>query len=162
MKKMEDKKKKSDAFVRFFKETSVKPEVINPILVNKDSATIKQSDKMFKLYSRPNITMGDMRTIGQVEDFITSNNLDYEVLQQTEIQIKYAGYIEKEKNNADKLNRLEGIRIPENFDYRKLKSLSFEAREKLSAIRPTTVSQASRICGVSPNDISGMLVYMGR
>jgi len=162
MKKMEDKKKKSDAFVRFFKETSVKPEVINPILVNKDSATIKQSDKMFKLYSRPNITMGDMRTIGQVEDFITSNNLDYEVLQQTEIQIKYAGYIEKEKNNADKLNRLEGIRIPENFDYRKLKSLSFEAREKLSAIRPTTVSQASRISGVSPNDISVMLVYMGR
>lgn len=162
MKKMEDKKKKSDAFVRFFKETSVKPEVINPILVNKDSATIKQSDKMFKLYSRPNITMGDMRTIGQVEDFITSNNLDYEVLQQTEIQIKYAGYIEKEKNNADKLNRLEGIRIPENFDYRKLKSLSFEACEKLSAIRPTTVSQASRISGVSPNDISVMLVYMGR
>lgn len=103
-----------------------------------------------------------MRTIGQVEDFITSNNLDYEVLQQTEIQIKYAGYIEKEKNNADKLNRLEGIRIPENFDYGKLKSLSFEAREKLSAIRPTTVSQASRISGVSPNDISVMLVYMGR
>jgi tRNA uridine 5-carboxymethylaminomethyl modification enzyme len=162
MKKMEDKKKKSDAFVRFFKETSVKPEVINPILASKDSAIIKQSDKMFKLYSRPNITMGDMRTIGQVEDFITSNNLDYEVLQQTEIQIKYAGYIEKEKNNADKLNRLEGIRIPENFDYGKLKSLSFEAREKLSAIRPTTVSQASRISGVSPNDISVMLVYMGR
>src|SRR5210317_2158736 len=159
MKKMEDKKKKSDAFVRFFKETSVKPEVINPILASKDSAIIKQSDKMFKLYSRPNITMGDMRTIGQVEDFITSNNLDYEVLQQTEIQIKYAGYIEKEKNNADKLNRLEGIRIPENFDYGKLKSLSFEAREKLSAIRPTTVSQASRISGVSPNDISVMLVY---
>ena len=162
MKKMEDKKNKSDAFVRFFKETSVKPEVINPILVSKDSATIKQSDKMFKLYSRPNITMDDMRTIGQVEDFITSNNLDYEVLQQTEIQIKYAGYIEKEKNNADKLNRLEGIRIPENFDYGKLKSLSFEAREKLSAIRPTSVSQASRISGVSPNDISVMLVYMGR
>ena len=162
MKKMEDKKNKSDAFVRFFKETSVKPEVINPILVSKDSATIKQSDKMFKLYSRPNITMADMRTIGQVEDFITSNNLDYEVLQQTEIQIKYAGYIEKEKNNADKLNRLEGIRIPENFDYGKLKSLSFEAREKLSAIRPTSVSQASRISGVSPNDISVMLVYMGR
>jgi len=88
--------------------------------------------------------------------------LDVEVLQQTEIQIKYAGYIEKEKNNADKLHRLEGIKIPSNFDYTKLKSLSFEAREKLIAIQPTTISQASRISGVSPNDISVMLVYLGR
>ena len=84
------------------------------------------------------------------------------MLQQTEIQIKYAGYIEKEKNNADKLNRLEGIKIPENFDYTKLKSLSYEAMEKLKEIQPATVSQASRISGVSPNDISVMLVYMGR
>ena len=76
--------------------------------------------------------------------------------------MKYAGYIEKEKNNADKLNRLEGIRIPANFDYSKLKSLSYEAMEKLKAIQPTTVSQASRISGVSPNDISVLLVYMGR
>ncbi|MBL4887068.1 MAG: tRNA uridine-5-carboxymethylaminomethyl(34) synthesis enzyme MnmG, partial [Flavobacteriaceae bacterium] len=77
-------------------------------------------------------------------------------------QIKYSGYIEKEKNNADKLNRLEGISIPENFDYSKLKSLSHEAREKLSQIKPVTISQASRISGVSPNDISVLLVYMGR
>ena len=82
--------------------------------------------------------------------------------QHVQIEAKYAGYIEKEKNNADKLNRLEGIRIPENFDYSKLKSLSFEAKEKLSQIRPTSVSQASRISGVSPNDISVLLVYMGR
>jgi tRNA uridine 5-carboxymethylaminomethyl modification enzyme len=84
------------------------------------------------------------------------------VLQQAEIQIKYAGYIEKEKNNADKLNRLEGVKIPKNFDYTKLKSLSFEAMEKLKAIQPASVSQASRISGVSPNDISVLLVYMGR
>ena len=84
------------------------------------------------------------------------------MLQQAEIQIKYAGYINKEKNNADKLNRLEGLKIPGNFDYSKLKSLSFEAREKLSTIQPATVSQASRISGVSPNDISVLLVYMGR
>ncbi|WP_034260081.1 tRNA uridine-5-carboxymethylaminomethyl(34) synthesis enzyme MnmG [Altibacter lentus] len=162
MRKMEEKKNRSKAFVQFFKETSVAPEVINPILESKDSALVTQSDKMFKLFSRPNITMEDMRTIEEVEHYVLENDLDHEVLQQTEIQVKYAGYIEKEKNNADKLNRLEGIKIPENFDYSRLKSLSYEAREKLTQIKPTTVSQASRISGVSPNDISVMLVYMGR
>ncbi len=162
MKKMKKKKEDSDAFIRFFKETSVAPEKINPILESKSSAAIKQSDKMFKIFSRPNITMDDIRKIDSVEAHIAENKLDAEVLQQTEIQVKYAGYIAKEKNNADKLNRLEEIRIPENFDYSKLKSLSYEAKEKLSAIKPTTVSQASRISGVSPNDISVMLVYMGR
>ena len=159
---MEEKKQKSEAFVDFFKESSVTPEVINPILEEKDSAIVKQSDKLFKPLSRPNITMQDMQKIDFVTSYINKHDLDHEVLQQTEIQIKYAGYIAKEKNNADKLNRLEGIKIPEGFDYSKLKSLSYEAKEKLSAIRPVTVSQASRISGVSPNDISVMLVYMGR
>jgi tRNA uridine 5-carboxymethylaminomethyl modification enzyme len=159
---MEEKKQKSEAFVDFFKESSVTPEVINPILGEKDSAIVKQSDKLFKPLSRPNITMQDMQKIDFVTSYINQHDLDHEVLQQTEIQIKYAGYIAKEKNNADKLNRLEGIKIPEGFDYSKLKSLSYEAKEKLSAIKPVTVSQASRISGVSPNDISVMLVYMGR
>ena len=162
MKKMEEKQQKSDAFVQFFKETSVLPEVINPILESKNSALVNQSDKMIKPFSRPNITMDDMRSIESVKTFIEENDLDLEMLQQTEIQVKYAGYIEKEKNNADKLNRLEGIKIPEDFDYSRLKSLSYEAREKLINVKPATVSQASRISGVSPNDISVMLVYMGR
>jgi len=162
LKKMEEKREKSNAFIQFFKETSVVPKEINPILESKNSALVKQSDKMVKSFSRPNITMDDMRQLSAVETFVQTNNLDVEVLQQTEIQIKYAGYIEKEKNNADKLHRLEGIKIPSNFDYTKLKSLSFEAREKLIAIQPTTISQASRISGVSPNDISVMLVYLGR
>jgi tRNA uridine 5-carboxymethylaminomethyl modification enzyme len=162
MKRMEAKKIKSDSFVNFFRETSVVPEIINPILEEKESALVSQSDKMFKVFSRPNITMDDMCKIDSVSDFIKENELDYEVLQQAEIQVKYAGYINKEKNNADKLNRLEGLKIPGNFDYSKLKSLSYEAREKLSAIKPVTVSQASRISGVSPNDISVLLVYMGR
>lgn len=162
LKKMEEKRDASDAFVTFFKKTSVAPEVINPILESKNSAQVKQSDKMFKAFSRPGITMDDMRTIDEVETYVSEHKLDTEVLQQTEIQIKYAGYIEKEKNNADKLNRLEGIKIPSDFDYTKLKSLSYEAREKLMSIQPTTVSQASRISGVSPNDISVLLVYMGR
>ncbi|MFT5437475.1 MAG: tRNA uridine 5-carboxymethylaminomethyl modification enzyme, partial [Ulvibacter sp.] len=162
MRKMEIKQSKSDAFVSFFKNTSVKPKIINPILANKESALVGQSDKMFKTFSRPNITMDDMRKIDSVEQFVKENDLDCDVLQQTEIQVKYAGYINKEKNNADKLNRLEGLKIPAGFDYTKLKSLSYEAREKLTAIQPVTISQASRISGVSPNDISVLLVYMGR
>jgi tRNA uridine 5-carboxymethylaminomethyl modification enzyme len=106
--------------------------------------------------------MDDMRKIKEVDDFITKHNLDNEAIEQTEIQVKYSGYINKERANADKLNRLEGIKIPENFDYSKLKSLSYEALEKLRDVRPVTVSQASRISGVSPNDISVLLVYMGR
>lgn len=162
MKLMEKKYAQSDAFIKFFKDTSVGTEIINPILETKNSALVKQSDKMFKFFSRPNITMEDMRKIEAVQTYVLDNDLDTEVLEQTEIQVKYAGYIQKEKNNADKLNRLEGIKIPANFDYSKLKSLSYEAMEKLSEIKPTTVSQASRISGVSPNDISVLLVYMGR
>jgi len=162
MQNMEEKLKKSNAFIQFFKDTSVSPQVINPILESKNSALVKQSNKLYKPFSRPNITMDDMRKIDSVEGFIIKNELDDEVIQQTEIQIKYSGYIEKEKSNADKLNRLEGIKIPNNFDYSKLRSLSYEALEKLKAIKPVTISQASRISGVSPNDISVMLVYMGR
>lgn len=162
MRRMEIKREKSDDFVEFFKTTSALPEEINPIFEKRKSSLVEQSDKMFKFFSRPEVTMDDMKTIPAVNDFIDRNNLDDEVIQQAEIQVKYAGYIEKEKNNADKLNRLEGLKIPAAFDYSELKSLSFEAREKLSKIRPTTVSQASRISGVSPNDVSVLLVYMGR
>lgn len=162
LRRMEEKQSKSDAFVQFFKDTSVKPDEINPILEAKNSAKVKQQDKMFKLYARPNITIEDMRKVSSVSAYIAANNLDMEVVEQTEIQVKYAGYIEKEKNNADKLNRLENLKIPSNFDYSKLKSMSMEARQKLSEIQPVTISQASRISGVSPNDISVLLVYLGR
>ena len=162
LRKMEQKQKESDAFITFFKETSVTPEVINPILESKESAAVNQSDKMFKLFSRPNITMNDMRKIESVDEFIRENDLDREILEQTEIQIKYSGYIRKERNNADKLHRLEGVKIPKNFDYTKLRSLSYEAIEKLTAIKPITISQASRISGITPNDVSILLVYMGR
>ena len=159
---MEQKRRQSEDLIHFFKNTSVGHDILNPILVSKDSAPVKQMDKLYKPFSRPNITMDDMRKIDSVEEYIKSNKLSREVLEQTEIQIKYAGYINKERANADKLNRLEGIKIPENFDYSKLKSLSYEALEKLRSIKPVTVSQASRISGVSPNDISVLLVYMGR
>ena len=162
LKRMEEKHEAAEKFVKFFSDTSVKPEESNPVLESKGSALVKQSDKMFKIFSRPNITIDDVRKFKAVEAYITENNLDNEVIEQTEIQVKYAGYIAKEKNNADKLTRLEYVKIPENFDYSQIKSMSFEAREKLKKIQPTTVSQASRISGVSPNDISVLLVYMGR
>ncbi len=162
LKRMEEKHNQAEKFVQFFKETSVKPEEANPILEFKGSSLVKQSDKMFKLFSRPNITINDVRKFKKVEAYIQEHVLDNEVIEQTEIQVKYSGYIEKEKNNADKLNRLEDIKIPSNYDYSKIKSMSFEAREKLKKIQPTTISQASRISGVSPNDISVLLVYMGR
>jgi tRNA uridine 5-carboxymethylaminomethyl modification enzyme len=162
MRKMEEKKEKSFAFVQFLKDTSVAPEEANAVLEAKDSAPVKQSDKIFKVFSRPNITMDDVRNFSGVNEFIEQNSLSEEELEQTEIQVKYSGYIEKEKNNADKLNRLEDIKIPSEFDYSRIKSMSFEAREKLRKVKPTSVSQASRISGVSPNDISVLLVYMGR
>ncbi len=162
LRRMEEKKKKSELFINFFKETSIKPEVANPVLEQLDSSPMKQSDKMYKIFSRPKVTMDAMRSFTEVENHIREYNLDAEVLEQTEVEIKYSGYIAKEKNNADKLNKLEDIKIPEHFNYDKLKSLSYEAREKLKRIRPVTLSQASRISGVSPSDISIMLVYMGR
>ncbi|GAA0714165.1 tRNA uridine-5-carboxymethylaminomethyl(34) synthesis enzyme MnmG [Aquimarina litoralis] len=160
--RMEEKQKKSDNFVQFFKETSVTPIEANPVLKEKGSSPINQSGKMFKIFARPQINLEDMRRLEKVADYIEKNELDKEVLEQTEIQVKYSGYIEKEKNNADKLNRLENIKIPKDFDYTKLKSLSYEACEKMTRIKPATISQASRISGVSPSDISVLLVYMGR
>ena len=162
LKRMEEKHEAAKKFVNFFETQSVKPEEINPILESKKSATVKQSGKLFKVFARPNIAMDDVRKVESVEAYIQNNNLDREVIEQTEIQVKYSGYIAKEKNNADKLTRLEYVKIPINFDYSQIKSMSFEAREKLKKIQPTTVSQASRISGVSPNDISVLLVYMGR
>jgi tRNA uridine 5-carboxymethylaminomethyl modification enzyme len=162
MRKMEEKKEKSTAFVEFLRNKSVSHDDANPILEENNSSLMKQSDKIFKVFSRPNITMQDIRKFPGVEEYIKENNLNTEMLEQTEIQVKYSGYIEKEKNNADKLNRLEEVKIPSDFDYSKIKSMSFEAREKLNKIQPTSISQASRISGVSPNDISVLLVYMGR
>jgi tRNA uridine 5-carboxymethylaminomethyl modification enzyme len=160
--RMQKKQQDANAFINFFKETSVKPDEMNPVLETLDSSLMKQSDKMYKIFSRPKVTLQDMRKVLSVDKYILDNNLDNEVLEQTEIQVKYSGYIAKEKNNADKLNRLEDIKIPDNFNYDKIQSLSYEAREKLKAIRPTSLSQASRISGVSPSDISVLLVFMGR
>ena len=162
LKRMEHKRNESEKMVAFFKETSVTVSETNPILEAKETALISQGDKMFKVFSRPQIDLEDMLKFEKVKEYIANNNVDQEILEQAEIQVKYSGYIEKERNNADKLTRLEDVKIPENFDYNKIKSMSIEAKQKLSNIRPVTISQASRISGVSPSDISVLLIYMGR
>lgn len=162
LRRMEKKREQSDLFVSFFKETSLKPEEANPILESKGSAPMSQPDKMFKVFSRPQVDLEDFVKFKKVADYIAEHDLDREVVEQAEILVKYSGYIEKEKNNADKLNRLEDLKIHADFDYDKVKSISHEAREKLKKIRPATISQASRISGVSPADISILLIHMGR
>ncbi|MDA9362147.1 tRNA uridine-5-carboxymethylaminomethyl(34) synthesis enzyme MnmG [Flavobacteriaceae bacterium] len=159
---VENKRANTDAFVSFFKKTSVKPEIMNPLLSSKNSSEISQSMKLYKLFSRPNITLSDMLSLESVKMFLSKNKFKDDVLEQTEVQVKYSGYIEKEKANAEKLNNLENIKIPTSFNYSKVQSLSSEAIQKLNKIKPSTLSQASRISGVSPNDISVLMVYMGR
>ncbi|WP_439553370.1 tRNA uridine-5-carboxymethylaminomethyl(34) synthesis enzyme MnmG [Flavobacterium macrobrachii] len=162
LRRMEQKFNESEKMVDFFKETSITIDEANLILIEKESSPMTQSDKMFKVFSRPQIDLNDMLKFEKVQNYIQENELDKEIIEQAEIQVKYSGYIEKERNNAEKLIRLEDIKIPDNFDYHKIKSMSIEAKQKLSAIRPVTISQASRISGVSPADISVLLIYMGR
>ena len=162
LRRMEHKLKESEKMVAFFKDTSITAEEANPILEAKETALVNQSDKMFKMFSRPQIDLNDMMQLQKVKDYIDANEVDLEILEQAEIQVKYSGYIEKERNNANKLTRLEDVKIPKDFDYDKIKSMSIEARQKLGKIRPITISQASRISGVSPSDISVLLIYMGR
>lgn len=152
----------TQALKSYYEKTSITPEEANSFLTDKNSSPITQSDKMAKIYSRPNITRKEMVSVPKVAEYIMEQGFSKSVQEQVEIQIKYAGYIEKEKLNADKLNRLEAVKIPVDFDYHALASLSHEAKEKLSNIQPQTISQASRISGINPSDISVLLVKLGR
>jgi tRNA uridine 5-carboxymethylaminomethyl modification enzyme len=162
LRRMEHKLKESNNMVSFFRETSVSVEEANPILESKETALITQGDKLFKVFSRPQIDLEDIMKFDKVRSYVNNNDVDQEILEQAEIQVKYSGYIDKERNNADKLTRLEDVQIPKDFDYHKIKSMSIEARQKLTKICPVTISQASRISGVSPSDVSVLLIYMGR
>lgn len=162
LRRMEEKFNASDSLVNYFKTNSIDPSEVNPLLENLGASPMPHSDKMFKVFSRPQLNFEDIQNFEQVRNYISEQNLDQEIIDQALIQVKYSGYIEKERQNADKLKRLENLIIPSNFDFDKIQSLSYEAKEKLKKIRPETVSQASRISGVSPADISVLLVHMGR
>ena len=162
MKAVEKKELQTESTINFFKTQSYLPAQINPILMQRGSAPVKQSDKLSKILARPKLRREDLSELPALKTFLSENGIDDVVLEQAEIQIKYAGYIQKEIVNANKLSRLDHIKIPDDFDYDVLASLSHEAKEKLNYIKPTNLSQASRISGINPSDISVLLVSLGR
>ena len=149
-----------DELETFLRETSLKPGIINPILETIDSSPVDQAYRAAQILTRPNMTLERLETIEAIKD--VASTYENEVREQAEINIKYKGYIEKEKENVAKLNRLETIRIPEDFDYSKITSLSAEAKQKMGKVKPKTIAQAGRISGVSPADINVLLIYLGR
>lgn len=158
--KVEEKIAKSQEIESFLRETSLKPGLINPILESIESNPVDQAYRASQFLTRPNITLDKLDEIGVIKEF-TSQYSD-EVREQAEVNIKYKGYIEKEKENVAKLNRLENVKIPQDFDYIKISSLSAEAKQKMNKVRPKTLAQAGRISGVSPADINVLMVYLGR
>jgi len=162
MKAVDLKSTQTKELVSFFKSQSYNVSEVNMLLEKKNSNYVKQPDKLNKIFSRPNITREDMLSIESVSAYVKKNKLNLDIIEQAEIQIKYEGYIKKEIVNAEKLNRLDRIKVPEDFDYNSLGSLSLEAKEKLNMIKPANLSQASRISGINPSDISVLLVKLGR
>ena len=147
----------------FVSKTSVDPKLVNVILKKKNSSEIKQKVKAPSIISRPFIELNDIIACNsEIKSFLTKIKLKREVIEQVEIDIKYKGYIDRERDNADKIKRLEHVLIPEDIDYSKFSSLSTESKEKLKLIKPKDIAQASRISGIKPSDISILLVYLGR
>lgn len=161
MKKVNEKISATQKLIEFFKNTSIEPDQINSKLEFKNSTPIRQKAKIAALLSRPHIQISDFKGINSSMDSFL-NTFEKTYLEQAEISIKYDGYILKEQEMVDKMQRLESILLHETLDYASLHSLSSEAREKLNKIRPQTLGQASRISGISPSDISVLLIYMGR
>lgn len=161
MQRVVEKIKSAKAIQRFFENTSVSPDQINTYLESKGSAQLKQKVKLHSVLLRPHVNVDELRRhLPNLDDFL--NPFEAEFINEAEINMKYAGYIRKEEEMVDKMNRLEAVRLTEDFNYEELVSLSAEAREKLGQIKPRTIGQASRISGVSPADISVLLVHMGR
>ena len=152
-----------ESLISMLRATSVKIGEIDSYLISVDEEPLSQGKKLYDIVLRSNVTISDLsRVYKKLAKYIAENNLDKEVIEQAEIQIKYRGYIERERYYAEKMHRLENIAIPESFDFNAMQSLTIEARQKLSRIRPTTLGQASRIPGVSPADINVLLVKFGR
>lgn len=160
LKNMEEKVVKSSELEEFLRETSLKPSIINPILEANESSPVDQAYRAAQILTRPNLSLEKLTAIDFIKEKVEQYNEEQK--EQAEINIKYKGYIEKERDNVAKLQRLETIRIPEDFDYSKISSLSAEAKQKLNKIQPKTIAQAGRISGVSPADINVLLIYLGR
>lgn len=159
----EQKKSSVESLINFIRKESIDPKQIEGYLKNVGSSPLSQARKINDILLRNEITISGLtETLPSLQKFIAENEFSSEVIEEAEIQIKYKGYIEREKFMAEKMKRLENIRIREDFDYNSLSSLTIEARQKLTKIKPETIGQASRIPGVSPADINVLLVYFGR
>lgn len=159
--RVQEKRVNTNSIIKFFKNESISPGEMNPILEALESSPITQLVRMFGVLSRPGVSIYDfMNASGKVNNFLSQ--FKSEDIEQAEILMKYEGYIQRENELADKISRLDNVRLEDDLNYQQLTSLSHEAREKLSKIRPSTLGQASRISGISPSDISVLMVYMGR
>ncbi len=159
--KVNDKIKNYESLIKYFKNNSAEPEEINPYLVNINSSPLTQKGRYFNVLSRPDVTIKDLSKYCNDISTVTLT-MDADTIMQAEILMKYEGYIEREKENADKVAKLDDYRIKPEFDYMGVNSLSLEARDKLTKLRPSTIGQASRISGINPADISVLLVHLGR
>ena len=161
MKKVEEKIKNAESIISYFKNNSIEPAEINLFLESIASSPITQKMRYYNVLSRPNISIPDMLRYCKELDKNVSV-YDTETIEQAEILMKYDGYIERESENADKLKRLEELKLRPDFNYDEVSSISAEAREKLKKLKPQTLGQASRISGINPSDVSILMVYMGR
>ena len=158
-----EKKASVESLISFARRQSIKAAEINDYLKSVNSEPLTQGRKLYDILMRNNVTFESLsEALPKLRKFISDNNISAEAIEEAEIQIKYKGYIEREKFIAEKLHRLENIRIPEDFDFHSMNSLTIEARQKLTRIRPATIGQASRIPGVSPADVNVLLVKFGR
>jgi tRNA uridine 5-carboxymethylaminomethyl modification enzyme len=159
---LEKKEIETAELIKFLNKQSIDPNDINPVLERLGSAVLKQKVKIKSILSRPHITLNDLLVCKELSKYLKEKNCALEAIEQAEIEIKYGGYLSKEKESAEKSIRLESIKIDKEFKFDKLHSISSEGREKLNAIQPKTIGQASRISGVSPSDVNVLLVYLGR
>jgi tRNA uridine 5-carboxymethylaminomethyl modification enzyme len=162
LEQLEKKETETAALIKFLTIQSIDPNDINPVLEKLGSAVLKQKVKIKAVLSRPHITLTDLLVCEELDRYLKVKKCTIEAIEQAEIEIKYSGYLNKEKESAEKLSRLENIKIVKDFKFDKLHSISTEGREKLTAIQPKTIGQASRISGVSPSDINVLLIYLGR
>ena len=160
--KLTEKEEQTKKLISFLSKKSVNLKETNKLLEKKKSAILKQKVKYKSIISRPHITISDFIKNKDLSEFIKSEKIKNDAIEQAEIKIKYGGYLNKEKESVKKLKKLENIKIPKNFQFKKLHSISTEGREKLHSIQPKTIGQASRISGVSPSDINILLIYLGR
>ncbi|MBT5750662.1 MAG: tRNA uridine-5-carboxymethylaminomethyl(34) synthesis enzyme MnmG, partial [Flavobacteriales bacterium] len=162
LEQLEKKEIETAGLIKFLTIQSIDPKDINPVLEKLGSAFLKQKVKIKAVLSRPHIILKDLLVCKELDLYLKEKKCTTEAIEQAEIEIKYAGYLNKEKESAEKLSRLENIKIAKDFEFNKLHSISTEGREKLNAIQPKTIGQASRISGVSPSDINVLLIYLGR